>query len=155
MTSKGKLRPAWYGQSHAEADRPPCGWELRGIEQRAWVSLLAGGLLSVMLLSAHQGAWPTSRARVESQKEPAPTLATGHAAQSTASGLVIDLNQADVAELTLLPGVGVTLAGRIVESRRTSGPFTEVSQLQRVYGIGPKTVASLRRWVRVETEPKP
>ncbi len=51
-----------------------------------------------------------------------------------------DINTAPAAELTLLPGIGPELAGRIVAERESSGPFASAEQLQRVRGIGPKTI---------------
>jgi competence protein ComEA len=60
----------------------------------------------------------------------------------------VDVNQADWPELTLLPNIGETLARRIVESRRTDGPFSDVDQLQRVRGIGPKTLEQIRPYLR-------
>ena len=57
---------------------------------------------------------------------------------------MVDLNQADWPELAQLPGIGETLAKRIVESREMQGPFLDHSDLQRVRGIGPRTVESLR-----------
>lgn len=60
---------------------------------------------------------------------------------------VIDLNRADAATLQLLPGVGAGLAQRIVEDRRTTGPFESVADLTRVSGIGDRTVARLTPYV--------
>ncbi len=57
----------------------------------------------------------------------------------------VDLNAADWPELAQLPGVGQTLARRIVESRHTDGPFRAPDDLRRVRGIGPKTLEGLRR----------
>lgn len=57
---------------------------------------------------------------------------------------LVDLNKADWSELAQLPGIGETLAKRIVESREMKGPFLDHSDLQRVKGIGPRTVESLR-----------
>lgn len=57
---------------------------------------------------------------------------------------LVDLNQADWPELAQLPGIGETLAKRIVESREAQGPFIDHSDLQRVHGIGPRTVENLR-----------
>ena len=61
---------------------------------------------------------------------------------------VVDLNQADWVEFTVLPGVGETLAKRIVESRKQQGPFREIEDLSRVNGIGPRTVERLRPYLR-------
>ncbi len=56
----------------------------------------------------------------------------------------VDLNSATWQELVLLPGVGGTLAMRIIQSRNEEGPFTDVADLLRVPGIGPATLDRLR-----------
>jgi len=61
----------------------------------------------------------------------------------------IDLNRASQAELESLPGVGPTLAERIVLDRAQRGWFASVDDLGRVRGIGPKTLERLRPWVSV------
>ena len=53
----------------------------------------------------------------------------------------VDINQADWPELAQLPGIGETLARRIVQSRAEDGPFVDHSDLVRVRGIGPRTLA--------------
>ena len=60
---------------------------------------------------------------------------------------MVDVNQAEWAELAQLPGVGETIAKRIVDSRQAQGPFLDHSDLQRVPGIGPRTVESLRDYL--------
>jgi competence protein ComEA len=62
----------------------------------------------------------------------------------------MDVNRATAAELELLPRIGPTLAGRIVEERERGGPFASVQDLQRVRGIGPATVARLDSLATVE-----
>ncbi len=66
----------------------------------------------------------------------------------------IDLNTADRAELVQLPGIGQTLAQRVVEDRDRNGPFRNVNELRRVAGIGPSTLERLRPWVRVTSVPE-
>lgn len=56
----------------------------------------------------------------------------------------VDLNAADWPELAALPGIGPTLAKRIVASRAAEGPFPAVEDLCRVRGIGPLTLARVR-----------
>ncbi len=53
---------------------------------------------------------------------------------------LVDPNRAGWPELSLLPGVGVTIANRIVRHRNVNGPFVDASQLQQVKGIGPATL---------------
>ncbi len=55
----------------------------------------------------------------------------------------LDVNQADTESLQALPGVGPSLAARIVAERRVRA-FDSVEDLVRVRGIGPATVARLR-----------
>ncbi|MHC5023073.1 MAG: ComEA family DNA-binding protein [Planctomycetota bacterium] len=62
----------------------------------------------------------------------------------------VDLNAADAAELTLLPGIGPRLAARIVADRAERGRFETVDDLERVHRIGPATVRRLRRQAIVE-----
>lgn len=56
--------------------------------------------------------------------------ARGSPAPSGRSGGKLDLNQASVAELDALPGIGPVLAQRIVERRQAQGPFRSVEQLR-------------------------
>ncbi len=59
----------------------------------------------------------------------------------------IDLNTADWPELMQLPGIGETLARRIVEDRAANGPFRHGRDLERVRGIGPKTFADVEPYL--------
>ncbi len=60
----------------------------------------------------------------------------------------VDLNTAEWPELSVLPNIGETLARRIVQSREAEGPFSDVEDLQRVRGIGPRTLEQLRPYLR-------
>lgn len=103
-------------------------------------------------LDAHKqrrGAWddqrfprsttqPTPAARSEiSAKRPGP--------KSGISQSPVDLNEASVGELDSLPGIGKTLAERIIAHR----PYRTVDDLRKVKGIGDKTLEKLRPHVVV------
>ncbi len=60
----------------------------------------------------------------------------------------IDVNEADWPEFSQLPGIGETLARRIVESRTEDGPYVDLDELRRVRGIGPKTLEQIRPYLR-------
>ncbi|MFZ1075512.1 MAG: helix-hairpin-helix domain-containing protein [Minisyncoccia bacterium] len=49
---------------------------------------------------------------------------------------LININTADVATLETLPHIGATLANRIIDYRTQNGPFTSITGLQKVSGIG-------------------
>ncbi|TDE00797.1 ComEA family DNA-binding protein [Jiangella asiatica] len=61
----------------------------------------------------------------------------------------IDLNTATAAELDTLPGIGPTLAGRILAWREQNGRFTTVDELREVSGIGEQRFAELEPLVTV------
>lgn len=63
----------------------------------------------------------------------------------------LDLNDASAEALEALDGIGPTLADRILTYRRTQRPFQRVAELERVRGIGAKTLADLRPVVTVSS----
>jgi competence protein ComEA len=63
---------------------------------------------------------------------------------------LIDLNRAEAAELTLIPGIGPRLAERIVRYREKHGPFRSLHGLEAVKGIGPKKAEAFRTWVIID-----
>ena len=62
----------------------------------------------------------------------------------------IDVNTADVAQLERLPGVGPTLASRIVAHREQHGRFGAPEEITHVKGIGPKTYETLKDYLTTE-----
>ena len=64
----------------------------------------------------------------------------------------LDLNTATAEELASLPGIGETLAERIVAYREANGDFAGVEELLEVSGIGEKKLAALEGCVSVESE---
>ncbi|MFO7683749.1 MAG: phospholipase D-like domain-containing protein [Chloroflexota bacterium] len=61
----------------------------------------------------------------------------------------LNLNTASVREMVHLPGIGPTLAARIVGERLARGPYSSLDDLdQRVKGVGPTAVVRLRYRVR-------
>jgi competence ComEA-like helix-hairpin-helix protein len=88
------------------------------------------------------GVVAVSLARVATHKTSSPAL-------TAPPRFRVDLNAATSKELVLLPGIGEVRANAIVESREEFGPFESVEDVQRVKGIGPKTLAGLEEWVYI------
>jgi len=62
----------------------------------------------------------------------------------------ININTANVDELTQLPGVGPSVAHRIVDYRNEHGKFSSLEDLRNVKGIGAKKIEKLKLFLRVE-----
>lgn len=59
----------------------------------------------------------------------------------------IDLDRADVSEITRLPRVGPALAQRIVAWRDQHGPFGSLARLDSVSGVGPALLKAVQPFV--------
>ncbi|WP_323814648.1 helix-hairpin-helix domain-containing protein [Cellvibrio sp. NN19] len=70
-------------------------------------------------------------------------------AESVAHQEGININTADVQELTKLKGVGEKKAEAIVAWRKENGNFKTVEQLLEVKGIGEATLAANRENIRI------
>ncbi|MCR4404212.1 MAG: helix-hairpin-helix domain-containing protein [Candidatus Acetothermia bacterium] len=67
----------------------------------------------------------------------------------------LDLNRASFEELLRLPGIGPTLAERIIAYREAHGPFRVVEELLSVKGIGPKLLQQLAGKITVSATGSP
>lgn len=63
---------------------------------------------------------------------------------------IVHINHAAAPDLQRLPGVGPVLAARILEHRRTHGPFRDLAGLRQVKGIGARTAERLSSWIRFD-----
>lgn len=83
----------------------------------------------------------------------APGPPATRAAPAASADRKININTASAAELDLLPGIGPSLAQRIIDYREAHGPFTSIDGLDRVKGIGPKLMAKVRSRVTLDGAP--
>jgi competence protein ComEA len=56
----------------------------------------------------------------------------------------ININTADAMTLETLPGIGPSLAQRIIDYRQANGPFAQVEDIVNVSGIGPGILAKIK-----------
>jgi competence ComEA-like helix-hairpin-helix protein len=77
------------------------------------------------------------------------TRATAGPPAAVADPRPLDLNRASADEISRLPGVGPSLARRIVEERDRRGRFETSDSLRGILGMGPKKLAALLPHVTV------
>jgi len=63
----------------------------------------------------------------------------------------LNINEASEAQWNLLPGIGPTIAKRLVEYR-SQRPFGSISQVRRVKGIGQKKYQKIKQYLSVHGE---
>lgn len=59
----------------------------------------------------------------------------------------VDVNSASAGELAQVPGLGATLAERIVAYRELNGPFASLDELADVSGFTPRRIDTLSRYL--------
>ena len=64
--------------------------------------------------------------------------------QSNSSQELININTASVEELDSLPGIGPTIAQRIIDYRDENGPFQTIEDILNVSGVGPSTFDQIK-----------
>jgi len=62
---------------------------------------------------------------------------------------LIDINSASIEQLCEIPGVGKTIAQRIVKYREANGPFKTTADIQKVKGIGSKKFEKIKDLIAV------
>ena len=92
-------------------------------------------------------------ARFSVRTAPAATAAASadlHGETGEAVGDLVNLNTATLEELCALPGIGESLARRVIAYREEHGPFARVEDITRVSGIGSAILDAL--WDRITVE---
>ncbi len=69
--------------------------------------------------------------------------------EETTQKTVININTANSAELTYLPGIGEAKAKKIIEYREKNGEFDSIEELLNVSGIGESTFENIKPYITV------
>lgn len=102
------------------------------------------------VLSQGESGPPQAASGGQSCEGQACTSADGGVAGSDAEGQgLVNINTANAAQLTQLPGVGPAIAQKIIDYRTANGSFTSVDDLTKVPGIGAAKLAQIKSHARV------
>lgn len=102
------------------------------------------------VLSQGESAPPLAASNGQGCEGQSCTSADGADAGSDAEGQgLVNINTANAAQLTQLPGIGPAIAQKIIDYRTANGPFTSVDDLTKVPGIGAAKLAQIKSHARV------
>jgi competence protein ComEA len=63
---------------------------------------------------------------------------------------IININTASLEELDRLPGIGPSIAQKIIDYRQQNGPFTILEEVQNVSGIGPAKYEQIKDLITLQ-----
>ena len=102
------------------------------------------------VLSQGESAPPLAASNGQGCEGQSCTSADGADTGSDAEGQgLVNINTANVTQLTQLPGIGPAIAQKIIDYRTANGPFTSVDDLTKVPGIGAAKLAQIKSHARV------
>jgi competence ComEA-like helix-hairpin-helix protein len=114
------------------------GWPFRGRERKAAGLMMLVAVGAFLLFAVQVGhtkvRWIDIRDAEWSDLEP----------------VIVNINKAPWTEMTLLPGIGKTIAQRIVQHREEEGRFEAIDELIMIRGIGSERLRKLRPNLVVE-----
>jgi competence protein ComEA len=105
----------------------------------SWASSVVSDSLTVTSHSSTPASLPTNSSISDS-----PSIKTSVAASTSNDKDCIDVNTANWVELDKLPGVGESIAKKIIEYRNAHGPFSTIDDLDQVKGIGPAKLEKMK-----------
>jgi competence protein ComEA len=128
------------------------GWDVKQKWAAAGLAVLALGVLGTTGRSYLDSPNKADRRPTAEARPSAPAARYG-SARSAVRGRPaygsVSINTASQDELERLPRIGPAIARRIIEFRDKNGGFQAVEELEKVKGIGPKTMAQIRPYVKL------
>ena len=77
------------------------------------------------------------------------TLAADTPATTAAAPAKVNINAASASQIAMLPRIGEKVATRVLDYRKTHGPFAKPESLMEVKGIGEKLFLTLKPYLAV------
>lgn len=131
-----------YRNKGGEFRKPEDLQKVYGLSQADYLALLP----YVQIPAREKPVYPVTpdpqHASTNKPSYPAYTKKTYH---------TLDINKADTAEYSSLPGIGAALARRIVNFREKLGGFYRVEQVAETYGVPDSTFQKIKPYLAVNT----
>ncbi len=136
------------------------------MNRTGWLAVVALGALGAGAVATW--AWPSPDPALDCRVEdvrwvvrggvqvaacaPSEDAGAAPAGAALTVGVKLDLNRATEEQLAMVPGVGRSLARKLVDARRQRGRFGSWEQVDEVKGVGPATLAALQALTEISPE---
>ena len=108
--------------------------------------LLLAAFLAGMYIGRNIAGGPIQTSVLTTLSTPATQASS---APASSQGVKVNINTASLQELMTLEGIGEIYAQRIIDYRTDNGPFTDISQIKNVSGIGDKRYEAIKDYITV------
>lgn len=118
------------------------------MKKQGWILIAITGAFLCLLLGVFVGR--TANKAYVKLEDSSSVQTEQPPSQGPATLGKININTATSEQLQLLPGIGESLAQRIIDYRNQNGNFTTTEDLLNVSGIGEKKYANIKDYVTID-----
>lgn len=117
------------------------------MKKQSWILIAITGAFLCLLLGVFFGR-ATNKAYIKFEDSPGVQTQPSTSQEPATLGK-ININTATLEQLQLLPGIGESIAQRIIDYRAQNGNFTATEDLMKVSGIGEKKFDNIKDYITI------